>query len=179
MKTSSRCGNSPRTLGEDGLIALAIRSLMGALDVRRKRNMPQTLQMLANAALIVRNKSERPQAKLTARKNLAFQFALAEEYSLANLHLAARPGQRLPSFGVEFARQEDFDFPCEVLRFRGSPPRGPREPPPPPPHTHPQNPPLSWLRPRAGFPAPARRPNRGPPQSQMTTPDAPHPLLCH
>src|SRR5260370_10937577 len=120
MKTSSRCGNSPRTLGEDGLIALAIRSLIGALDVRRKRNMPQTLQMLANAALIVRNKSERPQAKLTARKNLAFQFALAEEYSLANLHLAARPDQRLPSFGVEFARQEDFDFPCEVLRFRGS-----------------------------------------------------------
>src|SRR6266478_2262431 len=117
MKTSSRCGNSPRTLGEDGLIALAVRSFIGALDVWRKRNMPQTLQMLANAALIVRNKSERPQAKLTARKNLAFQFALAEEYSLANLHLAARPDQRLPSFGVEFARQEDFDFPCKVFQF--------------------------------------------------------------
>ncbi len=79
--------------------------------------MPQTLQMLANAALIVRNKSERSQAKLTARENLAFQFALAEKYSLTNLHLAARPDQRLPSGGIDFTRQEDFDFPRKVFRF--------------------------------------------------------------
>ena len=82
--------------------------------------MSEPLEMLADVVLVVRNKIHRTQAKLTAREDLGFQFALAEENPLPNLHFAARPNQRFPSFGIDFAGEKDFDFSCKVLRFCGT-----------------------------------------------------------
>ena len=55
MKTGSGCSNRAGTLGENGLVALAIRSFIGTFDVRWKRNMTEALKMLAepNTAMTV------------------------------------------------------------------------------------------------------------------------------
>jgi len=120
MKTGGRCGNRAGALGEDGLIALAVRSFIGAVDVRRKRNMTKPLEMLADAALVMRNEAQRAHSKLAARENFGFKFTLAKENPLPHLHLAARPDKCLPRFGIELASQEDFDFPSQMFGSRGA-----------------------------------------------------------
>ena len=72
--------------------------------------MTEALEMLADAALVMRNETQRAQAKLTARENFGPKFPIPEENPLSYLHLPAGPDQRLPSFGIEFAGEEDLDF---------------------------------------------------------------------
>src|SRR5258708_34520057 len=81
--------------------------------------MAEPLEMLADAALIVGNKSQRSQSKLAACDNLGLQLSVAEENPFPCLHLAARPDQRHPSLGVKSPREENLDFPGQMLRSRG------------------------------------------------------------
>src|SRR6266436_2419637 len=117
----TRGGSSDRagTFSEYGLIALAVRRFIGALDVRRQWNMTEALEMPADAALVMRSETQRAQAKPTPRENFGFQFSLSKENSLSYVHLAARPNERLPSFGIEFAGEEDLDFSDLVARDGG------------------------------------------------------------
>src|SRR5258708_7859553 len=109
-------------LGENGLIALAVGTFIGAFDVRRQRNMAEALEMPADAALVMRNETQGTQAKLTARKNFGLQFPVTKENPLPNLNLAARPDKCLPRLSIKLAGEEDFDFPSQMLRLCG--PRG-------------------------------------------------------
>src|SRR5260370_5156707 len=120
MKTSSGRRNRAGTLGENGLIALAVRSFIGALDIRRKRDMAEALEMPADAGLVMRKEPQSAQAEPTAGENLRFQFPLAKENALPHLHLAARPDKRFPCLGIELAGEEDFDFPRQVLGSGGA-----------------------------------------------------------
>src|SRR5260370_9274299 len=120
MKTSGGGRNRAGTLGENGLIALAVRSFIGALDVRRKRDMAEALEMPADAGLVMRKEPQSAQAELTAGENLRFQFPLAKENTLPHLHLAAGPDKRFPSLGVKLAGEEDFDFAVQMLGSCGA-----------------------------------------------------------
>src|SRR5260370_16604016 len=97
MKTSSGRRNRAGTLGENGLIALAVRSFIGALDIRRKRDMAEALEMPADAGLVMRKEPQSAQAEPTAGENLRFQFPLAKEHTLPHLHLPAAPDNRFPN----------------------------------------------------------------------------------
>ena len=66
MKTGGGSGNRSGPLGENGLIALTVRSFIGTLDVWWKRNMAEALEMLADVVLVAGNKMQSAQAKLTA-----------------------------------------------------------------------------------------------------------------
>src|SRR5258708_4535584 len=62
VKTGRGSRNRSGTFGENGLVALAIRNFIRSLDVQRKRNMSEALEVAADAALVIRNKSQRAQA---------------------------------------------------------------------------------------------------------------------
>src|SRR5260370_14656220 len=120
MRTSGGRRNRAGTLGETVLVALGVRGFIGARDVRRKRNMPEPLKMLADAALVMRNEAKRAQAKRAARAHLGLQFSFAEKNPFPELHLATGPNKRLPSLGINLTSKEDFDFPGQMLGSRGA-----------------------------------------------------------
>src|ERR1700676_1067381 len=78
------------------LIYLAIGRFVLAVDVRRKRNVPEPLNLRECSARLARTKSYGTQAKVASRNNLSFKFAFTEHYALACLHLLLGPDQRLP-----------------------------------------------------------------------------------
>ncbi len=77
--------------------------------------MAEPLEMLADAAFVMGSESQRSQTQLAASDNLGFQLSIAEENPLPRLHLAARPDQRFPSLRIKLPRQENFDFPGQML----------------------------------------------------------------
>src|SRR5260370_36805001 len=82
--------------------------------------MTEALEMPADAAMVMRSETQRAQAKLTPRENFGVQVSLSKENSLSYVHLAAGPDKRFPSLGIDLARERNFDFPGEKLRFCGA-----------------------------------------------------------
>src|SRR5258706_41638 len=82
--------------------------------------MTEPLEMLADAATVMRNESQRAHSKLAARENFGFKFTLAKENPLPYLNLAAGPNKRLPRLGIELAGEEDFDSPSQMFGSRGA-----------------------------------------------------------
>src|SRR5690242_8951485 len=96
MQAGSWSGDRSRTLRKNGLIAIAVGSFIFAFNVRWERDVSETLEMLANRALVLRGESQSAQAERPAGDNFSFQFPFAKENALPNLHFAAWPDQRLP-----------------------------------------------------------------------------------
>src|SRR6266436_4274945 len=82
--------------------------------------MAEPLEMLADAAFVMGSESQRSQTQLAASDNLGFQLSVAEKNPLPDLHLAARPDQRLPRLEIKPTRQENFHFPGQMFGSRGS-----------------------------------------------------------
>src|SRR6266478_5639322 len=120
MKTGSGSGNRSGPLGENGLIALTVRSFIGALDVWWERNMAEAREMLADVVLVTSSKMQSAQAKLTAREHLGFQLPLAKQNPLSDLYFAARTHQDLPSPGIELAGKKDLDASRQMFRSPGT-----------------------------------------------------------
>src|SRR5438552_13656589 len=108
MQASGRSSDCAGALRKNGLIAVAVRGLIGAFNVGWKRDMAETLEMLFYRALVVRAESQSAQAQLPARNHLRFQFPFAKEHPFTDWHLAARTDKRLPQICFELASKKDF-----------------------------------------------------------------------
>src|ERR1700751_4333357 len=73
--------------GEHRLIALAIGSLILAVNVRREGHVSQAIDVLRYAVRIARSQSYRSHTEFTARQHFRLELAFAKQDSLANVHL--------------------------------------------------------------------------------------------
>src|SRR5208282_5378136 len=105
-KVQARCGRCDgRSLARvDRLVALAVERLIGALDVRRQRYMPQAAEQFVKIAL--RAEAKNSLAKLAPALHLRFKLAFAENNLLTGRHLPARPNERLPRIARDLAHEQ-------------------------------------------------------------------------
>ena len=104
--------------GEDGLVALAVERLVGALDVRRQGHVADAAELLEEVAGVM--EAQGALAEGAATGDFGLQLAI-EADALADAHLAAGMHQRLPGGGVAGVRtnQEDFHFALQILAAGG------------------------------------------------------------
>src|SRR5713101_1351276 len=115
MQTRGGCGDGARIFGKYGLVALAVRRLVGAIDIGRERHVSEPIQMLANVAVVMRNESQRSQPQFPTRQDLAVEFTIPKQNTLSDMHFSAGPNQRFPGVGSELTGKKDFNSAAEML----------------------------------------------------------------
>jgi hypothetical protein len=115
MEASRGGGHCARAPGVDGLVALAIGCFVGTIDVGRKRDVPETLQVFLDGKRIMRREADRANSQFAARKNLTFEFTSSKLYSLAYLHFLARADQGFPNIAFEFSGEKYFHVSGQVF----------------------------------------------------------------
>src|SRR5580693_7002927 len=71
MQPGCRRGNRSGAFGENGLITIAVRHLVSALDVRRQRDMPEPIEQVPYRLIRMRLKPQRPQPQISAAENFS------------------------------------------------------------------------------------------------------------
>src|SRR5262249_31704548 len=107
MQPSRRRSNRSAPLGENRLIALAVGCFVVALNVRRKRDVPQAIKQFVDGFLSLRSKPQRAQTQFPARQDFRFQHSLSKQNPLADGELAAGANQGFPRVGLDLLRQQD------------------------------------------------------------------------
>src|ERR1700722_1714619 len=113
MKACCGCGHGTSLLCVNCLISLAVARLIGALDVRRKRNMAQPRDRLGKTSLI--RKSQKPQAVSAAALHPGFQFSVTESYAFTYRNFSSGTNQSLPKIRFDLPHQQNFDRGFKML----------------------------------------------------------------
>ena len=100
--------------GVHGLVAVAIRRRVGALDIGRQRHMPHALDLVPQRALA--GEANRALTKLIAAQHVGLQ-PLAEDQLLAGANLAARMHEAQPRHLVpgQGANEQRLHLACEAV----------------------------------------------------------------
>ena len=98
---------------ENGLVTLAVRGRIGAVDIGRQGHVADLLEFAEQVAL--GTEAQGSFAEFAPRHDLGFQ-AVREEDAFPRAHFAAGADQRLPVRAAHGAEQEDFDFAAQVSR---------------------------------------------------------------
>src|SRR6266850_6390390 len=115
MQARGGCGDGARIFGKHGLVALAVRGLVGAIDIGRERHVSETIQMPANRRLVVRNESQRSQPQFSTRQDLALEFTIPKQNTLSDMHFSAGPNQRFPGVRSQLTGKKDFNSAARML----------------------------------------------------------------
>ena len=94
MQTCGRRGHGARLVRENRLVTLAIRRLVVALDVRRKRNVAQAFEHLVERGRAAETQSS--QTEFRAIQDLGLEFSVAEQNFLARGQFPPGAHQRFP-----------------------------------------------------------------------------------
>ena len=116
MQTGRRCCNRPRLLREDRLVAFAVRGFVRAIDVRRQRNVAQSIEVFVYR---IRRPSKRTAAfaARTPARDESPLPALLLQTGRARPLGNFRPGRTNASHwsGPSLARQKHFNFARQML----------------------------------------------------------------
>src|ERR1700730_7520531 len=115
MQSRSRSSNRSGRPREDGLISFAVGRFVLAVNVRWKWNMAETLDLRGHSVGCARGEADGAQPKFATGGDLAFQFPLAKDHTLARLHLASGAHQRLPNIWTDLAREKNLHRSAQVL----------------------------------------------------------------
>ncbi len=104
------------------LVAFAIERLIGALDIRRQRNVAEPVERFVKAVLGGKI-AETRRPILAARfdhERFEFAFTFAEDDALADRNFSSGPHERLPGVRCELAHQQNFDRRLQEFISRGA-----------------------------------------------------------
>src|SRR5712692_2254345 len=108
VQPGGRSGNGAGLLCENGLVALTVGGLIGAINVRRQRHVAQALER--GVEVLPGMKAERALSEFSAADDFGLQFALAKHHALARGQFPSRMNQRFPNVRLQLTSQQDFDW---------------------------------------------------------------------
>src|SRR5713101_5614747 len=107
VQPGGRSSDSARLLCENGLVALAVRGLIGAINVRRQRHVAQALK--SGVEVLPGMKAERTLSEFSAADDFGFELALPKHHAFARGQLPPRMNQRFPNVRLQLTSQQDLD----------------------------------------------------------------------
>src|SRR5271170_2476126 len=113
MESRCGCGHRASLLRVNRLISLAVARLVGAFDVRRKRNMAQPCNRFGKTSLM--RKSQKAQAVSAAALYAGFQFSVTESYAFTYSNFSSGTNQSLPKISFNLTHQQNFDRGFKML----------------------------------------------------------------
>src|SRR2546426_7741778 len=108
VQPGGRSGDCAGLLCENGLVALAVGGLIGAINVRRQRHVAQALER--GVEVLPGMKAERALSEFSAADDFRFQFALAKYHVFARGQFPSRMNQRFPNVRLQLTSQQDLDW---------------------------------------------------------------------
>src|SRR5712664_4078976 len=115
------CGGSSygsRRGRKDRLVSFAVSRFIFTVDVGRKRDVAEPLNLGGDATRLTRSEADGAQPKFAASDNLGFEFAFAEDNALACFHLASGAHERLPNVRADLPGEENLHNAGQVLALR-------------------------------------------------------------